>query len=203
MAQTNGTSDMDSGNDSAILKEILTGLKSLQQENSHLAAAVDAINGRVNMLAGVKQMQDAAHADTVTDNKTKSLEPIVNGAQSDTPSAMDLSTSPPPGQGRRSSVTSKIILTSYPGQAGVDPLPMDWGNKNPDLRGPVVVSRNPSTIRRRNGKHSVLGKSDMLTDFSQRSVPMEDHTLFIMLLLSRAKTSILIISLISPTQSQL
>jgi hypothetical protein len=29
---------------------------------------------------------------------------------------------------------------------------MDWGNKDPQQRGPVVVSRDPSTVRRRNGK---------------------------------------------------
>jgi hypothetical protein len=56
-------------------------------------------------------------------------------------------TSPPP---RKGSTTSKIILTSYPGQAGVDPLPMVWGDSDPLKRGPVVASRNASTIRRRN-----------------------------------------------------
>lgn len=148
---------MTLGNDSTILQEILSGLKSLQQENSHLAAAVDTINGRVNMLAGVKQMQDAAHADSVPSKNVTGLESHRSSeAKADVPTAMDLSTSPPPGSGRTSSMTSKIILTSYPGQAGVDPLPMDWGNKNPDLRGPVVVSRNPHTIRRRNGKDALL-----------------------------------------------
>jgi hypothetical protein len=31
-------------------------------------------------------------------------------------------------------------------------LPMDWGNKDPLKRGPVVVSRASSTVRRRNGE---------------------------------------------------
>ncbi|GAM85379.1 hypothetical protein ANO11243_033860 [Dothideomycetidae sp. 11243] len=61
------------------------------------------------------------------------------------------SDSPPPEAARRSSLTtSKIILTSYPGQAGVDPLPMSWGAGDAATRGPVVVSRHPSTIRKRN-----------------------------------------------------
>ena len=30
---------------------------------------------------------------------------------------------------------------------------MDWGNKDPQKRGPVVVSRASSTLRRRNGKY--------------------------------------------------
>jgi hypothetical protein len=45
----------------------------------------------------------------------------------------------------------KIVLGTYPKQAGVHPAPMDWGNPDPDLRGPVVVSRQKSTVGRRNG----------------------------------------------------
>ncbi|KAF4512647.1 hypothetical protein G6O67_000001 [Ophiocordyceps sinensis] len=46
--------------------------------------------------------------------------------------------------------TSRIVLTTYPKQIGIDPVPIDWGNPDPQQRGPVVVSRSPSTIRRRN-----------------------------------------------------
>ncbi|KAH0139669.1 hypothetical protein KCU67_g15095, partial [Aureobasidium melanogenum] len=84
----------------------------------------------------------------VEHNKQPPADPVAPALTENTPSSPDLSAMS--GSGRRSSVTSKIILTSYPGQAGVDPLPMDWGNKDPSLRGPVVVSRNPSSIRRRN-----------------------------------------------------
>ena len=48
--------------------------------------------------------------------------------------------------------TSRIILTTYPGQSGIDPLIMNWGQIDALQRGPVVVSRGQSTIRRRNGK---------------------------------------------------
>jgi hypothetical protein len=144
MEKTNGTSG-----DASVLQEILASLKTIQQENTHLAAAVDAINGRVNILAGVKQVKDMTVDPTAFErNKQHQADPVVPSLTENTPSSPDLSTVPE--SGRRSSVTSKIILTSYPGQAGVDPLPMDWGNKDPSLRGPVVVSRNPSSIRRRN-----------------------------------------------------
>ncbi|THZ10681.1 hypothetical protein D6C95_00396 [Aureobasidium pullulans] len=144
MEKTNGT-----GNDAAILQEILASLKTIQQENTHLAAAVDAINGRVNILAGVKQVKDlTVDPAAVERNKQHQVAPVISTITQDAASSRDLP--PVPESGRRSSVTSKIILTSYPGQAGVDPLPMNWGNKDPSLRGPVVVSRNPSSIRRRN-----------------------------------------------------
>ncbi|KAJ9642904.1 Uracil-regulated protein 1 [Coniosporium tulheliwenetii] len=133
-------------------------MKSLQKDNLQLSSAVDAINGRVNMLAGVKSVQDGAASDpTVMNGKSV----VTNGEQespspkpADGVSATREQNNASPGtfevQPRRTSVSSKIILTSYPGQSGVDPLPMDWGNKDPNLRGPVVVSRHPSTIKRRN-----------------------------------------------------
>jgi len=42
---------------------------------------------------------------------------------------------------------------TYPKQIGINPLPLHWGHPDPSKRGPVVVSRLASTIRRRNGKH--------------------------------------------------
>lgn len=144
MEKTNGTNG-----DATLLHEILASLKTIQQENTHLAAAVDAINGRVNILAGVKQVKDMTVDPTAVErNKQHQVDPVVPTLTGSTPSSPDLSGVPE--SGRRSSVTSKIILTSYPGQAGVDPLPMSWGHKDPSLRGPVVVSRNPTSIRRRN-----------------------------------------------------
>ncbi|PSK56603.1 hypothetical protein B9Z65_6227 [Elsinoe australis] len=138
--------------DASILQEILANLKNLQQENAHLAAAVDAINGRVNVLASVKQASDGVPANNVAaTNGTKPAVPESASAPQETTPNEPEASSPPPTQARRSSTTiSKIILTSYPGQAGVDPLPMSWGARDPATRGPVVVSRHPSTIRRRN-----------------------------------------------------
>jgi hypothetical protein len=141
----------------AVLKEILEGLKALRTENSVLAASVDKINGRVNMLAGIKQIKDEAASEAA--NGTLNVEKL-NGTESGkTVEAVSQQYEQPPSnvdaQPRRGSVskTSKIILTSYPGQAGVDPLPMEWGAKDPAVRGPVVVSRHANTIRRRNGTY--------------------------------------------------
>lgn len=59
------------------------------------------------------------------------------------------STSPP--RSTTTGLSSRIILTTYPGQSGIDPMVMNWGHFDPTYRGPVVVSRSQSTIRRRNG----------------------------------------------------
>jgi hypothetical protein len=50
----------------------------------------------------------------------------------------------------QSGFTSRIILTTYPKQIGIKPLPMEWGHPDPLKRGPVTVLRTASTVRRRN-----------------------------------------------------
>lgn len=141
---------------SGLLAEILTGLKSLQKDNAQLASAVDAINGRVNMLAGVKQVHEAAAINGTPDGPSAAAAKEAEEAKStrtvkavsEQYERIQTPSEPIP---RRSSI-SKITLTSYPGQAGVDPINMNWGHPDPDRRGPVVVSRHPNTIRRRNGE---------------------------------------------------
>lgn len=146
---------LESTSSDAVLKEILEGLKALRAENIGLAASVDKINGRVNMLAGIKQIKDEAASEAA--NGTLSKEKAKESESEKTVQAVSEQYEQPPANvdapPRRASVskTSKIILTSYPGQAGVDPLPMEWGAKDPAIRGPVVVSRHANTIRRRNG----------------------------------------------------
>ncbi|EON96756.1 putative gtp cyclohydrolase protein [Phaeoacremonium minimum UCRPA7] len=46
--------------------------------------------------------------------------------------------------------SNRIILTTYPGQSVVDPIPLKWGAEDPNERGPVLVSRNGATLTRRN-----------------------------------------------------
>ncbi|KAK4164875.1 GTP cyclohydrolase N terminal-domain-containing protein [Cladorrhinum sp. PSN259] len=50
----------------------------------------------------------------------------------------------------KSGFSSRVILTTYPKQIGIKPLPLNWGAADPMQRGPVTVSRAPSTIGKRN-----------------------------------------------------
>ena len=119
---TNGDSPPDTA---AMLKEILLSVRSLKQENAQLSASVDAINGRVNTLAGIKQIQDGVAYDATL----PSPKIAAHSKDIDNKDATDESQSASPPTERRPSTTStsKIILTSYPGQAGVDPIPLKWG----------------------------------------------------------------------------
>lgn len=43
-----------------------------------------------------------------------------------------------------------IVLTTYPGQSGIDPVPLEWGAPDAKSRGPVIVSRSGAQLKRRN-----------------------------------------------------
>lgn len=146
----------------AMMKDILEALKTLQMNQAQLASNVDAISGRVNVLAGMKEVREVALPPPSTPlQKTEPTEELHHDEHKvpESPSlpaaAVDGSGSPSHistlGHAKKASTgTSRIILTTYPGQSGINPLPMDWGHKDPQQRGPVVVSRDSNTIRRRN-----------------------------------------------------
>ncbi len=157
---------------SELLKQILVTVQSIQQNYEQLTIAVYQIQREVNVLSGAKQVRDAAveqspvNHDETPARASDSLDSHVSGISSalakySDPSEQSQSEvvqeSAPDREGythrseSRPPTTSRIILTTYPSQSGIDPLVMNWGHRDPLQRGPVVVSRNQSTIRRRNG----------------------------------------------------
>ena len=143
------------------LKDIQSTLHSIQHDYRGLASSLEAIEGRVNIIAGVREVGAATtHLQSTIDaesaplnaDKIQSTPASIAGYTSahDTTEEIKLPTS-----NRASGNPSRIILTTYPGQAGINPIHMDWGQQDPTLRGPVVVSRSQSTIRRRNGMRLV------------------------------------------------
>ena len=119
--------------DGLTMKQILDALKSLQLNQAHLAGVVDAISGRVNVLAGMKEVRDAASSqETVTTSDecepyphpdpiphSRVVEPNTHEDVPESPSlpATQLgqvdgnATSDQVGPVRKQSVTSRIILT--------------------------------------------------------------------------------------------
>ena len=146
--------------DSAVLGEILSTLKKMRSDHDQLAAAVEKIGSRVDLNASLNSLgvssqssapppapAAASGIDSKVENDQAALSQLPPRSEAGTPSVA----LPAANRDRKPSVTSRIILTTYPGQSGIDPLPMDWGNKDPLARGPVVVTRHANTIRRRNG----------------------------------------------------
>ncbi|KAL4920654.1 GTP cyclohydrolase N terminal-domain-containing protein [Aspergillus aurantiobrunneus] len=77
-----------------------------------------------------------------------------------------------------------IVLTTYPGQSGIDPVPLEWGAPDATSRGPVVVSRSGAFLKRRNaigahgGSYSIynalaIAAGDLDPDFRPNFVNTE------------------------------
>jgi hypothetical protein len=159
-------------NHPAILKDIYATILSIQGEQRNISASVDAISGRVDALSGiVNVLSEMRQASKSHGSISSGTQPLLENATDKTqitpaesepisPQIEDLSLD---SKVRRPSLTSRIILTTYPGQSGIDPLPMSWGHRDPAIRGPVTVSRNASTVRRRNGQSMSEDASEVLT----------------------------------------
>ena len=139
-----------------ILKEIHERLLSLQDGFQRLSISVEAVENRVDSLIPSKQVPAIISQQTSTNGlRSPRQRDGFDSAVSSRPTS--------PGSNYSSSVerksfnkkapnatSSKIILTTYPGQSGIDPVPLVWGHVDPIQRGPVIVSRGKSTVRRRN-----------------------------------------------------
>lgn len=139
------------------MDDIRDALKAISQGQTQLLSAMDAVSQRVSQLEkgqGQDETENGAPGRSTTPlvagySKTPPLLPADAGSQSpSTTSPLLLATSPPADA--QSGFSSRIILTTYPKQIGIKPLPMDWGNPDPMKRGPVTVLRTASTVRRRN-----------------------------------------------------
>ncbi|EHL01689.1 putative Uracil-regulated protein 1 [Glarea lozoyensis 74030] len=110
----------------AMMKEVLDALKNLQVNQVQLASNVDAITGRVNVLAGMKEVRDAAVgvSNTASSKSTeetpstpKASEALIHDQAVPTSPSLpvdqikEIGSSTEVSQTRKPGVTSRIILT--------------------------------------------------------------------------------------------
>jgi hypothetical protein len=118
-----------SADQTALMKEVLEAVKTLQVNQAQLSSSVDAISGRVNVLAGMKQVRDVAKSPV--DASPKKVEPLSIIDESHLPADAKIPESPSlpatqipeetsrsdTSQARKGSAsTSRIILTYNPDQ---------------------------------------------------------------------------------------
>lgn len=138
------------------MEDILKTLKAIQADQTNLAAAIEALDNRVNMISVTQQLKGdvTKKGFPYSDNPSNVVQPAA---------AQKIEEQPATEVPRSTAITSRIILTTYPAQAGIEPILMKWGEYDAAKRGPVVVSRSHSTIRRRNGKScSAFKREDLI-----------------------------------------
>ncbi|KAI0012808.1 putative GTP cyclohydrolase II [Xylariaceae sp. FL0662B] len=136
------------------MAEVLQALKSIQESQSRLATEVESVSQRLDALAPSTQEPSQGRSEKISSPAVGDVTP---NAATQTPVTTDetdvdnaASATPVGTQAQKSGFTSRIVLTTYPKQIGINPIPFDWGAPEPSQRGPVIVSRSSSTIRRRN-----------------------------------------------------
>jgi len=138
------------------MEEVRDALKAIAQSQSTLLSAFESVSHRVEELekdrGGHSPPNGTARGDS--DGPDPSPTPLHAGYTREPPlvpaEAGTQSESKVANPESKLEFSSRIILTTYPKQIGIKPLPLEWGVADPVLRGPVTVSRAASTIRRRN-----------------------------------------------------
>ncbi|KAI0129263.1 GTP cyclohydrolase N terminal-domain-containing protein [Hypoxylon sp. NC0597] len=142
-----------SGTDGGVsMADVLEALKSIQESQSRLASEVESVSYRLDSLApslrapspDISRASPTPLAGVPTSPVQATLAASESEADKTPPATKEAV------QAQKAGFTSRIILTTYPKQIGINPLPLQWGAPDAATRGPVVVSRSSSTIRRRN-----------------------------------------------------
>ncbi|KAI1075251.1 putative GTP cyclohydrolase II [Whalleya microplaca] len=136
------------------MAEVLQALKAIQESQSRLATEVESVSQRLDALAPSAQEPSSGQDGRLLSQSTGDSTPTTVTAQTPVTTsesgADNAASSTSVGAQQKSGFTSRIILTTYPNQIGIRPIPLSWGAPEASERGPVVVSRSSSTIRRRN-----------------------------------------------------
>ncbi|KAI1647293.1 GTP cyclohydrolase N terminal-domain-containing protein [Daldinia loculata] len=142
----------DSGTSSSVgMADVLEALKSIQENQTKLASEVESVSLRLDTLAPSGQVPSLGINRVSTPLAVAPTSPIrTTLAAGEADSGNTSPTTKEASQAQKSGFTSRIILTTYPKQIGINPLPLQWGAPDAVSRGPVVVSRSSSTIRKRN-----------------------------------------------------
>ncbi|KAI0769929.1 GTP cyclohydrolase N terminal-domain-containing protein [Fomes fomentarius] len=148
----------------AILTQILTQLEALQISQQTLQAKLDVLTSE---RPTSEPSTPSRHATTVSSPAAEADAVLASEGPTASPHrTVATATSPLPATSssiverdkEREKVLypSRIILTTYPDSHGIKPYPLQWGASDPAVRGPIVCSRLPSSIKQRNalGAHS-------------------------------------------------
>ncbi|KAF5357474.1 hypothetical protein D9758_012505 [Tetrapyrgos nigripes] len=150
----------------AILTQILFQIQAIQVSQQTLAAKVDVLYDVYDLLTVVGRCvsRRRSNSDSKLDkcHFHSSVELYNLGgfriatSLSTSPPGKTLTTETKDKEREKALYPGRVLLTTYPDQHGIQPYILHWFAKDPLVRGPVICSRLPSSIKFRNalGAHS-------------------------------------------------
>ncbi|KAF8808776.1 cyclohydrolase [Phlegmacium glaucopus] len=139
----------------AILTQILAQLEAIQLSQQTLQAKLDGLstNGQTSPLEPTPMQA------IISSSPPKGSNPIPSLRIASAPPTVNPISRPgvmTDKEREKLLYPGRINLTTYSDQHGITPHPLKWGAEDPIVRGPVICSRLPSSIKHRNaiGAHS-------------------------------------------------
>ncbi|KAH8555721.1 GTP cyclohydrolase N terminal-domain-containing protein [Umbelopsis sp. PMI_123] len=138
--------------DSELLQQVVSQIQALREDQLKLSMQMEKLSLSLPKSSGpvsmVRAQADSKIPDSPSVTATVPPSPSMTPTLDDT--ATEKSTSPPPSITAKSLYSQRVILTTYPGQHGINPVALTWGASDAQKRGPVVASRHPGSIKLRN-----------------------------------------------------
>lgn len=132
-----------------ILSQILASVENLAQQQKNLAMKVEGSNKfLLNSISNLESRVDSV--------QTKRRDSDISDGSDVVPKSPTTTLAKPVIPTTTNKWGDRIVITTYPGQNGINPIPLKWGAPSPLERGPIIVNRDNNTIKRRNaiGAHS-------------------------------------------------
>ncbi|CAG8484436.1 2879_t:CDS:2 [Ambispora gerdemannii] len=128
-----------------LLQKILESVESLKQDQVALTTKVAKYQEKNE--EELKKLQESLIPTTSVATITT---PVVSNFNQNTVSTDIQKPTSPSDIPHKSHYADRVILTTYPGQFGIKPIPLSWAELDPNRRGPVLASRHPTSIKVRN-----------------------------------------------------
>jgi GTP cyclohydrolase II len=128
---------MTVSNEEAMLQKMLSTMEVLRADQLRLAEKIENFTG-----GDIKKEENSSISPSISINSITTDKAVV-GETVSTPSSQNVSS-------MTSMYPSRVILTTYPGQHGIQPVTLNWGAQDPKVRGPIVASRHAGSIKKRN-----------------------------------------------------
>ncbi|KAI3659321.1 hypothetical protein MP638_003195 [Amoeboaphelidium occidentale] len=129
------------------IKKIVADVEQIKLSQQEMAAKLESLSS--SSKSSGKVSKTFAADDSLTDDEM--FQQMMSTRDTTSSTKSNTSAAPSPKKNLNAPMYNhRIILTTYPGQLGINPIPLIWGESDPKKRGPILASRIPDSLKMRN-----------------------------------------------------